>query len=105
LKDPIGMRPIWHRAEHRVRAHIFVAALAFLIERMLERALKDAGVGLSAEAARAALQTVRHVSFRVQGQLRSGVTPGSARARQVLKALKLSDTRPPPPPDGDATTM
>ena len=105
LKDPIGMRPIWHRVERRVRAHIFVAALAFLIDRMLERALKDAGVALSAEAAWSALQTVRHVSFRVQGQLRHGVTPGSSRARQVLNALKLSETRPPIPPEGEETTM
>ena len=36
LKDPLGMRPIWHRAARRVKAHIFVAALAFLIERMLD---------------------------------------------------------------------
>ena len=105
LKDPIGMRPIWHRVERRVRAHIFVAALAFLIDRMLERALKDGGVALSAQAAWSALQTVRHISIRVQGQLRSGVTPGSARARQVLKTLKLSDTRPPAPPKGEETTM
>ena len=87
LKDPIGMRPIWHRVERRVRAHIFVAALAFLMDRMLERALKDGGVALSAQAAWSALQTVRHVSFRVRGQLRNGATPGSAQPRQVLKAL------------------
>jgi transposase len=105
LKDPIGMRPIWHRVERRVRAHVFVAALAFLLDRMLERALKDGGVALSAEAAWSALQTVREVSFRVQGQLRHGVTPGSTRARQVLKALKLSDTRPPTPPKGAETRM
>ena len=105
LKDPIGMRPIWHRVERRVRAHIFVAALAFLMDRMLERTLKDGGAALSAQAAWSALQTVRHVSFRVQGQLRSGVAPGSSRARQVLKALKLSDTRPPTPPKGEETTM
>jgi transposase len=105
LKDPIGMRPIWHRVERRVRAHIFVAALAFLVERMLERALKDAGVPLSAQAALTALQTVRHVRFRVAGNLRMGVTPGSSRARQVLKVLKLSDTRPPAPPGGEETTM
>jgi len=72
---------------------------------MLERALKDAGVALSPEAARSALETVRHVSFRVQGEIRSGVTPGSSRARQVLKALKLSDTHPPTPPKGEETTM
>jgi len=105
LKDPIGMRPIWHRVERRVRAHIFVAALAFLMDRMLERALNDGDVALSAQAAWSALQTVRHVTFRVQGQLRSGVTPGSSRARQVLKTLKLSDTRPPTPPKGEETTM
>jgi transposase len=105
LKDPLGMRPIWHRAERRVKAHIFVAALAFLIERMLERALKDAGVSLSAQSAWAALKTIRHVQFRVDGEPRSGVTPGSSRARQVLKSLKLADHRPPTPPPGDETTM
>jgi transposase len=105
LKDPLGMRPIWHHAERRVKAHILVAALAFLVERMLERALKDAGSNLSARSAWEALKTIRLVQFRVDGELRSGVTPGSARARQVLKVLKLTDHRPPPPPPGEETTM
>jgi len=105
LKDPIGMRPIWHRVERRVRAHIFVAALAFLMDRMLERALKDAGVKFSATSAWAALQTIRRVHFRVHGELGTGVTPGSLRARQVLNAFKLTDRRPPTPPAGYETTM
>jgi transposase len=105
LKDPIGMRPIWHTNERRVRAHIFVAALTFLIERMLERALKNAGVPLSAQAALTALQTIRHVRFQANAEERTGVTPGSARARQVLKALKITELRPPTPPEGPQTTM
>lgn len=105
LKDPLGMRPIWHRVERRIRAHIFVAALAFLLDRMLERALRDAKVSLSSTNAWSALATIRYVQFRVEGELRSGVTPGSARARQVLKALRLSDLRPPTPPPGKETTM
>jgi transposase len=105
LKDPIGMRPIWHHHERRVRAHIFVAALAFLIERMLERALKDAGVPLSAQAALTALQTIRHVRFQVQGQIRTGVTPGSPRARQVLRALNITELRAPIPPEGSSATV
>jgi transposase len=104
LKDPIGMRPIWHRSERRVRAHIFVAALAFLLDRMLERALRDAKVQLSATAAWQALQTIRHVSFRVNGEIKTGVTQGSAHARQVLRALHLSEIRPPTPPNGEETT-
>lgn len=105
LKDPLGMRPIWHRAARRVKAHIFVAALSFLIERMLERALQEAGVNLSAQAALEALKTIRHVQFRIDGKLRSGTTPGSLRARQVLNALKLADRRPPPGLPGVETRM
>jgi transposase len=105
LKDPLGMRPIWHHVDRRVKAHIFVAALAFLVERMLERTLKKAGVDLSAQSALEALKTIRHVQFRIDGKLRSGTTPGSSRARQVLKALKLSDHRPPTAPPGHETTM
>ena len=99
------MRPIWHHADRRVKAHIFVAALAFLFERMLERALRDAGVSMSAQSAWEAMKTIRHVQFRIDGQLRSGTTPGSSRARQVLKALKLTDHRPPKPPQDAETTM
>ena len=105
LKDPLGIRPIWHHADRRVKAHIFIAALSFLIERMLERALKDANVNLSAPSAIEALKTVRHVQFRVNNQIRAGVTPGNARARQVLAALKLTDLRPTTPPAGHQTRM
>jgi transposase len=104
LKDPIGMRPIWHRKERRVRSHIFVAALAFLLDRMLERALRDAQVNLSATTAWRALETIRHVRFRIDGEIKTGVTPGSSAARQVLKALHLCETRPPLPPKGQETT-
>jgi transposase len=103
LKDPIGMRPIWHHAERRVRAHIFVAALAFLLDRMLERALRDAKVNLSSTAAWRALETIRHVSSRINGETKTGVTQGSAQVRQVLRALELSDVRPPKPPVGGET--
>jgi transposase len=105
LKDPLGMRPIWHRVARRVKSHIFVAALAFLIERMLERALKSARLTMSAQSALESLKTIRYVQFRVNGELRSGMTAGSPRARQVLNALKLSDHRPPPPPPGEPTTL
>ena len=104
VKDPLAMRPIWHHVDRRVRAHIFVAALAFLLDRMLERALRDAGSELSSSAAWSALETIRHVRFLVNGEPRSGVTPGSPRARQVLRALNLNDIQPPTPPEGEETT-
>jgi hypothetical protein len=45
------------------------------------------------------------VQFRIDGKLRTGVTPGSPHARQALKALKLADLHPSSAPEGDETTM
>src|SRR5512135_2203566 len=42
LKDVMAMRPIYHQVESRVKAHIFVAALALLVQRLLGRRLKEA---------------------------------------------------------------
>ena len=106
LKDVLAVRPIYHRVEPRVRAHIFVAALALLVERLLERRLKEAGVDLSAPDALEALATVRLVTFHLAGQpVRRGISGGSLHARQVLKALGISDLKPPTPPKDQDTVM
>ena len=52
LKDVLAMRPIYHQVELRVKAHIFVAALALLIQRLLHRRLEQAGIDFSPERAR-----------------------------------------------------
>src|SRR3954468_20188984 len=106
LKDVMAMRPIYHQIEQRVKAHIFVAALALLVQRLLGRRLREAGVDLSPVRALQALSTVRLVTFRLEGQgERRGVTGGCPDARLVLKALKLVDQRPPTPPEGEETVM
>jgi transposase len=106
LKDVMALRPIYHQIEMRVKAHIFVAALALLVQRLLGRRLDESGVDLSPARAMQALATVRLVTFRLKGQPeRRGLAGGCPDARLVLKALKLVDQRPPAPPDGeDAVT-
>jgi transposase len=106
LKDVLAMRPIYHQIESRVRAHIFVAALALLVQRLLDRRLQEAGADLSPVRAMEALSTVRHVTFRIidEGK-RCGIAGGLADARQVLKALKIKNLQPPTPPDTLADTI
>jgi transposase len=106
LKDVMALRPIYHQLEQRVKAHIFVAALALLVQRLLGRRLKEVGLDLSPERAMQALSTVRLVSFRLEGQSeRRGVAGGCPNARLILKALKLVDQRPPVPAEGEETVM
>jgi transposase len=104
LKDVLEMRPIYHHVERRVKSHIFVAALALLVQRLIERRLEEAGVDLSPTRAIQALSTVRMITFRLEGQpQRRGVSGGCPDAQRVLKALKLLDVRPPSPPEGQET--
>lgn len=97
LKDVLALRPIYHRVEPRVKAHIFVAFLALLLQRLLTKRLKEAEVDLSAPHALQAVETIRVVEFHVGRQKRQGTSRGSAQARQVLKALGITETKPPVP--------
>ena len=106
LKDVLSMRPIYHQVEPRVKAHIFVATLALLIQRLLHQRLREANIDCSPCRAIEALSSVRHVTFRRDGQEpRSGISAGSPDARRVLKALGVTNPRPPAPPEGAETVM
>jgi len=106
LKDVIDMRPIYHRTDDRVQAHIFVAALAFLLHRAIEKKLKAAGLDLSATEALAALKCIRVVEFYLGGgPPKKSVTRPTQRAAAVLRALGIINLDPPVPPQANQTVM
>jgi transposase len=106
LKDVIDLRPIHHRIAPRIEGHIFVATLALLLERLLERRLQEAGLDFSAAFAIEAASTLRAVTFHVpEGPPRLGISRGSPHAGQVLGALKITNRTPPSPPEGQATVL
>jgi len=92
LKDVIEMRPIYHRTVPRVEAHIFLASLAFLLDRALEKKLKSAGIDLSSKQAWQTLRTVRVVDIDLgNGEHKQSVTQGSRRAAAILSTLGIKD--------------
>jgi transposase len=105
LKGLLEVRPVYHHKDDRVRAHVFVAALAFLLDRALEKKLRAAGSSLSSPAAWRALETVRCVTVEVGNRTKLCVTRGSRHAAEVLKVLRLSELDPPDPPEGEETVM
>ena len=97
LKDVIEMRPIYHQTEHRVEAHIFIAFLAFLLDRALEKKLKSAGMDFSSKETWQMLKTVRVVEIDLGGgERKQSVTQGSSRAAKILKTLGIEDLDPAP---------
>jgi hypothetical protein len=99
------MRPIY-RDPNRVRAHILVAVLAFVLHHAIEKKLKDAKLDLSATEALIALKTVRVVDIDLgNGTRKRCVTRGSQRAAQVLRALGVTELDPPTPPTQSETLV
>ena len=89
------MRPIHHQTPRRTQAHIFVAALAFLLDRALEKKLKAAGIDISSQEAWEILKTVRVVEFTLsESQSQRQVTRGSARADRILKVVGIRNLDP-----------
>ena len=106
LKDVIDMRPIYHQTDARVQAHIFVAALAHLLHRAIEKKLKAAHLDLSATEALTALKSVRVVDIDLgNGTTKRSVTRGTQRAAAVLSALGITELDPPVPPKSAQTVM
>lgn len=105
LKGLLEVRPVYHQKDDRVQAHVFVAALAFLLDRALEKKLRAAGSRLSSAAAWQALETIRCVSVEIGTHSKLCVTRGSRQAAEVLKVLRLAELDPPEPPQGKKTIM
>ncbi len=105
LKDVIDMRPVFHHTDQRVQAHIFVAALAFLLHRAIEKKLKAAGLDFSATEALQVLRCVRVVELKLGNQHQRTVARGSPRAQRLLAALGISEVDPPTPPKHNQTLM
>jgi transposase len=105
LKGLLEVRPVYHHKDDRVRAHVFVAALAFLVDRALEKQLRAASSMLSSPAAWQALETVRCVEVAVGERNKLCVTRGSRQASEVLKVLGISQLDPPEPSEGEESVM
>ena len=46
LKSELGLRPIWHRGDNQICAHLFIAVLAYLAVHLIRTRLKQAGNNL-----------------------------------------------------------
>jgi len=108
LKNFIEIRPVYHYNEQRFRAHVFICVLSYLLERVLEISLKDAGVEMTARRALDELATVQMVESEIDNHILYGPTEGTEAARTILEALgiafpkakltALSDSSPEPTP-------
>jgi hypothetical protein len=89
IKSLVELRPIHHRSDPKVRAHVCICVLALLLLRALDGRLKPAKV--SSAAALETLEAVR-LNLLLEGKTPFyTVTRTNAQARALLKTLGLID--------------
>jgi transposase len=86
FKGALGLRPVFHHREDRIRAHIQLCWLALLLLRVIENATGDTWRNIRHELDRMHLVTLATNAGQVAQ--RSAITPGQ---QTLLRALKLPE--------------
>ena len=89
LKGILRLRPVFHRLEERIRAHVAICWLALLLIRLIERQAGDTWRNTRRELERLHLVTLAGAAGQVQQTTR--LTPTQ---RDILARLQIA---PPPP--------
>ena len=89
MKSDIRLRPVYHRTEERIRAHVFLCVLSLLLERVAEKTCGQTWFRLREE-----LRTIKIGQLLGPHGMVYQASPGSADARKILKKLKLDPPFP-----------
>jgi hypothetical protein len=102
LKSELGLRPLYHRLEHRVEAHILIAFLAYCLLVTLKNRLQALAPGLTPRAVLEKLATIQMLDVyfpTTDGRwlLMPRYTQPEPDQQLLLHRLKLSLPQQPPP--------
>lgn len=89
IKSVVELRPVRHRTDDKVRAHVSLCMLALLLERTLEKRLAERGLPLTAPAAFEQLETCHLNLLTIADKTVYTITRPTDEQRQILRALGL----------------
>ena len=102
LKGDLAIRPVFHRDEKRIEAHIFIAFLAYCLQITLTRRLHSLAPGLTARSALAKFAAVQMIDVHLpttDGReiILTRTTEPEPDLRLLIDRLKLQLPAQPPP--------
>lgn len=102
LKHDLAVRPIYHHAEHRIEAHIFVAFLAYCLQVTLKARLKTLASGITPREVIDKFKTMQMVDVHLpttdgRELVLSRYTQPEAEHRMLIERLHLRLPEQPPP--------
>jgi hypothetical protein len=89
MKQVLDLRPVYHRLEDRIRAHVLLCWLALLLARIVETRTATPDITTTWPRARDQLQRLHVGTFTGPAGLFRQTTPPSTEARRLHQALDL----------------
>jgi transposase len=90
MKHTIEVRPVYHWTVKRIRGHLVVCFLSFLIMRMLEETLKR---DVSCEKIKESLKSITLTEFSIDGKEYYLKNRMDKIAKELFKALKVKEPK------------
>jgi transposase len=102
LKHDLAVRPIFHRTEDRIEAHIFVAFLAYCLQVTLKARLRPLAAGITPREVLAKFKTLQMVDVHIpttdaRELILSRYTQPEPEHRMLLQGMRLQLPEQPPP--------
>jgi hypothetical protein len=96
LKGTLLLRPVFHRKDERIRAHVLICFLALVIIRVAETAPTGHGARSEPSSARSAKATSAHATASSPKPANSPNTSASSTPRSPSPSRRTSGASPPP---------
>ncbi len=87
IKDFFRLRPIRHYEDDRVRAHVFICVLSYLLEKIIEKKMSQAQLEITAREALGKLDDIRVAKNQIGKKVFLCPVEGSAEHKRILDAI------------------
>jgi len=87
IKDFLHLRPIRHYEDDRVRAHVFICVLSYLLEKIIEKRMRQAHLNITAREALDKLDDIRLAKNQIGKRVFLCPVEGNAQHKRILDAI------------------
>jgi len=91
IKEFLHLRPIRHYEDDRVRAHVFICVLSYLLEKILEKKMRQAHLNMTAREALDRLDDIRLAKNEIAGRVFLCPVERETRHKEVLDAVGIKN--------------
>lgn len=88
LKQSLELRPVYHRKEERIRAHVLLCWLGLMLIRIIENQ-----TGKTWREVRSSMQTMHLIEYRLDAGKLCQRTELTDEHRAIVSALKIEEPR------------